>query len=136
MMILFDIPSDELKPVVPAEIVRSPEDSCDDTTDDLETGQFENLLTISSTCNSDYPLVNIQTTMENHIFFGKIYYKWLFSIAMLNCWRLLFLYTCLGGVRVPLQSWLERPVLNGILTPITSWSYVGYILMKEASYHC
>ena len=71
MMILFDIPSDELKPVVPAEIVRSPEDSCDDTTDDLETGQFENLLTISSTCNSDYPLVNIQTTMENHIFLGK-----------------------------------------------------------------
>ena len=49
MMILFDIPSDELKPVVPAEIARSPEDSCDDTTDDLETGQFEHLLTISST---------------------------------------------------------------------------------------
>ena len=44
MMILFDIPSDELKPVVPAEIVRSPEDSCDDTTDDLETGQFEDTL--------------------------------------------------------------------------------------------
>ena len=35
----------------------------------------------------DYPLVNIQKTMENHLFDGKIHYKSPCSIAMLNYQR-------------------------------------------------
>jgi len=44
-----------------------------------ETTMFHPLPTI-------YPLVNIQKTMENHHFNGKINYKWPFSIA--NCNKL------------------------------------------------
>ena len=41
-----------------------------------------------------YPLVNFHITMENHHFYGKIHYKWPFSIATLNYQRV----QVIGGI--------------------------------------
>ena len=63
-------------------------------------------LMVDPSGNSDYPLVNIQTTMENHHFLWEnLLFLWPFSIAMLNYQRVIMLHHC--------QLWCLMAICRG-----------------------
>ena len=82
----------------------------------------------------DYPLVNIQKTMENWkitVFHGKIHYKWWFSIVMLNYQRVvggLYYPSYIGDCNTPQTGnpFFDQPGLNGMTEG--SWTLLMWFL--------